>query len=255
MALISGETDLIIAEEAPLADAVPQTVRLGPYGEQVVLNAEDAPNVQALSGARYQALTVPAVSPAGVAMGIQTTFSDTANIAFILVNGSAAGGKRVVMDYVKVRITAAGSTTTAVEAAIEIDTTNRYSSGGTALAVANATTETNQASVVSQCKYAAVTATAAGGSRKWLWHALIRKAAAPVWIVGDTIHFNFGEVGEGSLVSAALISSTDANGTAFARPVPPAVIGPGGSLLLHIANVANATTAPSILVEAGWHEL
>lgn len=254
MALISGETDLNIAPDSAIADGTNQNVRLGPYGEQITLQAGIAPDVQALGGQRYQALITPAVTPTGTAMGIQTTFSDTANVPFIIVNGASAGGKRIVMDYITVRITAAGSTTTSSEAAFEIDPANRYSSGGTSLTVANATTDVTTATVASQVRYAAITATAAGGSRKWLWQRIIRKAAAPAWIVHDQVHFAFGA--PGVLVHGAnLISSTDANGTVLTFPVPPAVIGPGGSGLLHIANIANASTAPSILVEAGWFEV
>lgn len=254
MALISGETDVLVSDESPIADAINQTIRVGPYGEQFVIPLLDDIQVAALSGAKYRALTAPAVTPAGTAMGIQTTFSDTANIPFIIVNGASAGGKRIIMDSITVRITAVGSTTTSVEAAIEIDTTNRYSSGGTSLAIANASTDTTQASVASQCRYAAIAAAAASGNRKWLWQDLIRRGTAPAWALGDTVHFSFRGIAQPDLFSTAVPIGTPAE-QKLVFPVPPAVIGPGGSLLLHIANIANATTAPSIIVQAGWIEL
>jgi hypothetical protein len=253
MALASGQINLKIDTDSPSADGVNALERVGSYGDNMVLQGQIAPDVQALQASKYQALTAPAVTPVGVAMGIQVAFSDTANIAFIIVNGASAGGKRIIMDYILVRITAAGTTTTSSEAAFEVDPSNRYSSGGTSLTVANVTTDSTQASVTSQVRHGAITAAAAGGSRKWLWQRIIRRAAAPVWIVNDQVHFSFGSPGA-YIHGANVISSTDANGTAYTWPVPPAVIGPGGSGLLHIANVANATTPPSISVEAGWYE-
>lgn len=253
MALVSGLITKLIAGTAPTADGGDILQRLGPYGEQFTIPMLAGGDGEAISGSSYQALQTPAVGPAGVAMGIQTTFSDTANVAFCLVNGASAGGKRVIMEYIKLRITAAGSSSTSAEAAIEIDSTNRYSSGGTALTPVSTTTEDNTASIVTTCRFSAITAAGAGANRKWIWHDLIRKAAAPLWIINDTVLFRFGDF-EGLGYNANLVSSTDAGGSKLQFPVPPAVIGPGGSILLHIANIANASTAPSIQVSAGWKE-
>lgn len=253
MALISSATNRVTAPDSPVADGTDQLVRVAPYGEVYTAEMLDDGDASAMSGVRYQALATPAAGGTGVAMGIQTAFSDTANIPFIIVNGASAGGKRIIMEYIKFRVTAAGTTTTSAEAAIEIDSTNRYSSGGTSLTPVSCTTEDNTASITSQLRTGAITAAAAGANRKWLWQGIIRKAAAPLWIVNDVVIFRFGNPDPG-IPSTDLISSTDVGGTHFVWPVPPAVVGPGGTLLLHIANVANATTPPSLAFECGWKE-
>jgi hypothetical protein len=107
-------------------------------------------------------------------MGIQTPFSDTANIPVLLQNGGSI--KTIIPLDIEGRVTATGASTTVADAAIDIDATNRYSSGGTLLT--GGPTNPSGASSSAVCRVGAVTAAAAGGSRYWLWSEKIRLAGA-----------------------------------------------------------------------------
>jgi hypothetical protein len=180
----------------------------------------------------------------GIAMGIQTSFSDTANVLALLYNG---GAKRVVMDFLKLICTAAGSTTTSAHVAVKIDNKNRYTSGGSALTPAQPDGGGQPASITN-CRFGIIVATAVQADRL-VGRDALKVAAAPCWAVNDQVMMSFGTMGQ----QAGGIAAT----TAAKIPVAlgPAIIRPGWSLLVHLWNVANATTAPSWETEMGWWEL
>jgi hypothetical protein len=239
----------------PSAVAENQVVldRMTKYGDfwevQVLRGIQGA----ALEGSLYVARATPAVGGSGVAMGIQTTFSDTANVPVVLSNGDSA--KSYIPVYIKGRITAAGASTTSAEIAVEVDNIARYSSGGTSLTINRVNTSSSAPASNATCRVGAVTAAAAGGSRMWTNSYLIRKAAAPCWIVNDVCWFLFGlDGGFGYSKSVAPSDTTADPGNVFTFPLLPVAIPAGGTMLVHIANVANATTPPSLEWEVAWIE-
>lgn len=184
----------------------------------------------------------------GIAMGIQTTFSDTANVLLIMRNSSST--VKVYPHYIRLVCTAAGASTTASNLAVVLDTANRYSSGGTDLTTSavNANTGSSAASVVDVLRFGAVTGAAASAKRQ-VGRCMLKTQAAACWTVGDEVLIHFGpqEYGVG------FVSGTAA--TNFVKGLGPVVLGgQNHCMLLHMWNVANATTPPSWEVECAWWE-
>ncbi len=181
----------------------------------------------------------------GIAMGIQVTFSDTANVLLLLYNG---GLKRFVMDFLKLICTAAGASTTSAHVAIKIDNKDRYSSGGTDITPLLQPDGGAQPSSITKCRFGVITANAVGAPRV-VGRDALKVVAAPCWAVNDQVTMTFGTMGQQSGGIAAA--------TAGKIPIAmgPVIIRPGWSLLVHLWNVANATTPPSWEFEGGGWEL
>lgn len=183
----------------------------------------------------------------GIAMGIQTSFSDTANVLFVMVNSSTT--KKVIPHYIRLVNTAAGATTTSSHLAVILDTANRYSSGGTDLTttIVNSCTSVGNTSVVTPLRYNC-TATAASAKRQ-IGRAALKTQATPCWVVGDEVKILFNSSdGDQGLISGAAA-------TRYIVNFGPCVLeGQNHSLLLHMWNPANATTAPSWEFELAWWE-
>lgn len=184
----------------------------------------------------------------GVAMGIQTSFSATANVLFLMRNTSAS--KVVIPHYIRLVNTAAGASTTSSNIAIVTDTANRYSSGGTDLAaqIVNAATTTGASSSGVDLRYNCTAASAVAA--RTVGRAVLKTQAAPCWTVGDEVLLTFGEVnggGLGPLSGTATVSIQKSFG-------PVVLGGQNHCLLVHMWNPANATTAPSWEFELAWWE-
>jgi len=183
----------------------------------------------------------------GIAQAITTAFSATA-VPLVMVNGSAS--VRVIPHYIRLNCTAAGASSTSSAFAISIDSANRYSSGGTDLTtlIVNANTSLGPSSAVTTLRAGTVTAAAAGGGTRYVSQGHLKVQAAPCWTVGDEVKFVFGGDGDpGPLNGAAPLC--------IVKNVGPVVLGgQNASLLLHLWNVANATTAPSWAFELAWWE-
>jgi hypothetical protein len=181
----------------------------------------------------------------GIAMGIQTTFSDTANVLLLLYNG---GLKRFVMDFLKLICTAAGSTTTSAHVAVKIDNKDRYTSGGSDLTPLARPDGGVQPSTITKCRFGIITANAVWDPRI-VGRDALKVVAAPCWAVNDQVTMSFGVMGQ----QAGGIAAATAGKIPIA--LAPAIIRPGWSLLVHLWNIANATTAPSWELEGGGWEL
>ena len=226
-----------------VADGTQKQYRTDRYGAPHVRNellawAEDGSYFRALSNATP--LT-------GVAQAITTSFSATA-VPLVMVNGSST--KRIIPHYIRLTCTAAGSTTTSSAFAISIDSANRYSSGGTDISglIYNANTALGPSTAVSVLRIGTVTAAAAGAGTRYVSHGQLKVQAAPCWTVGDEVRIMFGsDADSGATSGAATI--------AIVKNVGPVVLGAqNSSLILHLWNVANATTAPSWAWEIAWWE-
>jgi hypothetical protein len=226
-----------------LSDAAQGQIRVGKYGEQIVIPLTFGMSAVANEGTYYRATNqVPGTA---TAYSITTAFSATAGFA-VIRNTDSAGGKRLFMDYIRLICTTAPASATSSHFAISIDSTNRYTSGGTALTPQNANMVSANSSI-GTCHIGAPTIAAASGSVRYLTRGVLF-SAIPVVNTEWIINFGAGDSGSGTLA-----------GTTAARigiPMGPVVLGPGAthSLVLHIWNPANATTAPQYEFEAGWWE-
>ena len=240
-----------IANNAPpstVANGTAAAVRSSRYGEQYTLTAMDAANLLAADGFSFRASN--ATPGTAIAMGIQTTFSATANVLAVIENFDSGGGKSLFLDYARLICVVAGATTSAADLAIRIDTTLRRTtggSGGTLLTTVNANSGSSNASI-GRVYFGAVTA-AAESAAKQVARAKLKTQIAPCWTIGDELLLNFAANGEGG---AGLISG--AGPITLVKRIAPVVIAPGHSALLHMWNTANAATAPSWECDFAWTE-
>lgn len=229
------------ALQAEAAEGAQQQLAGDEFG---ILHARDE-----IRGACEQGLyrkAMNATPGTGIAMGIQTAFSDTANVLAILRNTSTT--KKIIPHYIRLIVTAAGATTTSSRLALVTDAINRYSSGGTDLNAQIVNANSGGANTtIADLKFGALTAAAASAKRQ-IANLALKVQAAPCWTVGDELVLRFGEgVDSQTLNGAATVCIT--------KHVGPCVLeGVNHSLLLHMWNVANATTPPSWEVEAAWWE-
>lgn len=234
------------------SDAVQQQTRLSGYGEQVVIPLTSGTYPLADEGSYFRA--VNATIGTGIIHALTTSWSATAAL-FCLRNTDAEGAKRVYIDYVRLvtGATAIGMTAaTSIEAAITIDNTNRYSSGGTSITPTNVNMDSSTATIAA-INFGAVVLSAASGSVRQVGRSALARRAAPAMVTGDQFLFDFGKVAAPSLsVAGAAAPATAA--TQFYIPMGPVVIGGGDSLNFHLWYPAGATTAPTYELDIGWWE-
>lgn len=182
-------------------------------------------------GGYYRA--VNATPGTGLAMRVQAAFSATASVLMSVRNTDTAGSnsKSVYPDYVRLICTAAGTGTTSCDALIVVDSSNRVSVAGTALAAVNVNSNYSAAGIALPA-FGIITATAEGAGTRRVSRMRLKSAALAV---GDIFMLNFGSNGTG------------------AADLGPVSVGPGGTMLLHLWT-PGVTAAPSFEVEAGWWE-
>lgn len=162
-----------------------------------------------------------------------TTFDETKPYLYVY-NGSAL---TLYPQFLQLNETVASVGGTRVQLTQCIDTTNRYTSGGTAMTVNN----TNQASANSASGVlvyqGAVVAAAATTARRVISNTVFRGGV--IDIIQD-----FYQLSWGSPDGTSAVGSRVATVGEFARVAPPVAIGPGQALLLH-QWVASQSTGPT----------
>lgn len=225
------------------ADGTQKQIRVDPFGavhtrSEVLAFAE---------GGEYFRACNPTPGT-GISMGVQTAFSDTANVLLLMRNGSAS--KIVIPHYIRLLCTAAGTGATSSHLAIVADTGNRYSTGGTDLLASayNCRSDQSPTPAVDVLRFGAVTALAAV-ARRILSRAALKTQAAPCWVVGDEIQISFAAFGE---TQSGAKSGSSPNAIPIAAG--PIILGAQNHcLLLHVWNPASSG-APSFEVEVAWWE-
>lgn len=156
-----------------------------------------------------------------------TTLDDTKPLLLLKNNSSARDNIHIYLDYIRFRLTSAGTAGTNVRFDMKVDYTNRYSSAGTALVPTNVNSNSVAQSVaLGNAYFGAVVAAAAGTNVRLLDGIEMRPV---IGVVGDSYTINFG--GPSHPPSALITTGTAvAHATANFHPV---VIGPGQTFLLH----------------------
>ena len=238
---------------APLVDSTEGRPRGSRYGEAGVLSYVRKSHLLADEGSYY----VTNNAQTGIASAVGTSFSATAGFIVVQNTDSTdnANCRRIYMDYVNLTTTAAGSWASAgvnTQIMVYLSTSARYSSGGTNL-TANITSPNSSASKdsIAQVYVGAITTTAAAASDRPICGLRILRpavSATVVDVIGETKHLNFGGV-EGTFSTI-----TVANANQVALPLPPVIIGPGHSMVIHY--IMNGTTpgAASYAPEIAWWE-
>lgn len=154
-----------------------------------------------------------------------TTLDDTKPLLVIKNNAAVSSGINIILDYIRLRLTTAGTASTNVRFDIKTDTINRYTSGGTALSPVNVNTNSVIASNA-LVYYGAITAPAVGSNVRVMDGIEFRPV---IGVVGDHYTLTFGSPDH---PATALITS----GTAICHAVAnfhPVILGPGQTFLLH----------------------
>lgn len=235
-ALLKGIVSRILP--APNADSSNNdvAVRQGRYGEQFALSHMRKQHLLADEGSYFVAHN----NQTGVVMTTTVAFLDTAPF-FLITNNEPAGGKRLYLDYATLVTTVAGSAAsglTTIQAVVRVDTSARYSSGGTALTLVNPNIDDVTAARVS-AYYGAITATAASGAvRTVAGLRTLRPCVSGTVadVVGETKVLNFGGVEGGSAGSIVV-----AQANIIPVALPPVIVAPGGSALIHVFYAAAGT--------------
>lgn len=174
----------------------------------------------------------------GIVSGNPTTLVATTPM-LVLYNG---GSLTVYLAYLRLLSTVVGGGAATKNFTHQVDTGNRYASGGTALTIKNVNaTNTGTSSV--QAYTGAITAGAASGSVRNLQSDFFRVAAADV--VGDIYEWTFG--------GASIPSSQITTATHFVHAAPPVVLAPSASYILNVWS-GTFTQGITFIVELGFIE-
>lgn len=248
---------LITGRTVPTAqvDGAETTQRGGRFGEGMVLSVVRKQHLLADEGSYY----VTNNAQTGIASAVGTSFSATAGLCVVANTDSPdnAGSRRIYMDYVNLVTTAAGGWGSAgvnTQFMIYISMSDRYASGGSDLS-ANIVSPNSSAPArdsVAKVRFGAVVTSAALGSDRPICGLRILRPAVSSTVadvVGETKVLNFGGV-EAMLNGAITVASANM----ISHPIPPVVIGPGHSMVIHYIMNGTSPSAASYAPELGWWE-
>lgn len=234
-----ADTGRLLSNNPAVPDGVKQGVRLSRYGEIFIEPVVQPKMGQCDEGSYF---TVNNAQTGLATAATPTVFSPT-NPFFILYNSDAV--KNLFIDYLALVATAAGTAGTSVQAALVLDTGNRYASGGTVLSgnILNPNGNIGAGSIA-KAYGGNLTASAASAQARTVVGQRALKGAIPV--AGDNYIIKPGSDDHPMLISTATL-------TWSVQPVCPIIVGPNQSLLLHIWLPAQSA-ASSYIPEAGWAE-
>lgn len=241
---IRGNVSKLLSNVSANADGTAAFIRQAKYGEQIVRLLSVKNSFFAEEGSSYMA-TTPTVGT-GVALGVAaaTAVVQTAP-SILLYNNDALGGKNIIMDSIKLIVTGAGTAGTRLDCSIFVDTTVRYTSGGTAATPVNANVGVASASIAKFYDASSAIVSPAASSNMVRIARLLLRSQIPV--VMDQYYLDFG---------GATYSGGITNGTAplaVSVPVPTTVIGPQQSLLVFLHS-ASQSAAPTYEYDVVWTE-
>jgi hypothetical protein len=159
---------------------------------------------------------------------------------------TAASGTRIYLDYLTLRLTAAGTNGTDLAYVHHIDSADRYTSGGAAHTEVNTNMDSTSTSA-GRVHFGALVSPAASAARL-LGGGVLRVV---IGVVGDIYSFSFH--GGGQPTNAQGIINATAP-VSMHTNLCPVVIGPGDSWLFQ-TNATSQTGAISWEYELGWWEL
>lgn len=237
-----------VREQSPIksADAGGDALARGTrYGEQVV--APLSADFHAQEGKFFSATTVPTTGATGVAgHAAPVAYIDTKPLVVIQNNAPLGSNVTITLKRLMVRWTAVGAGGTLPRFWTALDpTTNRYTSGGTEIALKvngrGGSANTSNAKIY----HGAVVAPAASANQRVLKTGQIRPV---VPVIYDELTFLFGQDAPG--VPAVLSGTLVAQSFVHHDPV---VLDPQDTFLLHFWR-ASQSGADSYEVDLGWIE-
>ena len=211
-----------------------------------VVSALTSRDTQAADQGQYFVALTPTPGTGIISGGSVQAFTETTPY-LVLFNSSTTVS--IYPMYLRGHITVIGAgVSTKVNWTVTLDTGNRYSSAGTALAVSN----TNMASSAASAGIAtvgAVVATAASGTRRIVGQYQVKHTV--IEVVHDTFSFNWG--GGAVQPSTSSIAANSTTPTYASFQGAPLVIGPQQSMVI-VRWGDSQTTGSTSEIEMGWIE-
>lgn len=239
---MQGTPSIVLPTPAATGPNQVANVRTDQYGNLAVNNRIPTKAQLALEGVYFTANN----AQTGIATGATPTAFSATN-PFITIwntaNPSNTAAPHIVLDYITLVATAAGTAGASVQVAIVIDSYNRYTSGGTALTPQKS--DSFGPSSVAQIYAGNITAAAALASARTPVGMRYLKGAIPV--AGDTYTLQFGSVDSTMAIQAATI-------TYSLQHAPAVAINPGEIALVHLW-LPSQSAASSYAPEIGWYEV
>lgn len=230
------------AQPTRIADSTTQIVRCDAQGDLVTVPLGTGEYGLAMEGSYFRAVNPTYNTAIAISIAAATAFSETQG-SIMIRNSNPAGGKDIILDYIKLIIAVAGTGNTNLNFSMQTDNQLRYTSGGSLLTINNANPAYSNATgaVIHAGALTIVTATA--NARKLCAGAMIVKAAAPA--ANDVFLFNFG----------AIDSVAQAPGVAVANNCGTVVI-PAGDRHVFLMSFFGAaqSAAPTGFFEIGYFE-
>lgn len=232
---------------ADSATLVTTPSRSGKYGEAYAISLFSAKAAAfALEGSYFTAYNVTdGTGIAGHPAPVQADLS--LKPLLHIFNGNAAGGKSLILDLIRLRVTAVGAGATTTDFTVWTDQAGATckTSGGTVATSVNVRSD-NPNTTGAIVSFGAVVATAPASERR-LDHQRVRSV---VPVVEDQYVFTFGNT------APLFAAATPVSGTlilAAQVPLPPVVILPGGNFKLEMWG-ASQSGAHSLEYTCGWVE-
>jgi hypothetical protein len=229
---------------AKLIDGNQQSPRMNQYGE--FIHTPLSENNQCADEGSYFMIGNPTLGT-GLATGATNTAASDLTNYIVLMNMDQYGGKNVILDYLRLTCTGAGTAAAALHFQSAIDNSvGRYTSGdGLASAPKNCNMNSSVGSVVKAVAGPIVTA-AATAQKRDLGRGCIRVV---IPVVGDTYLWTFGKsnAGGGGLIT----SGTTQCSQVFSHV--PVVFGPQQMFSFNLWG-ASMSAGPLFSFEMGWTE-
>lgn len=232
------------AKGAKNVDATQTELRMSGYGDAYTQMVGGLGYYSMADEGSYFKATNPTPGTA-ITHAATQSFSATAALATIS-NGDVSGGKRLYLDFIDLAVVGTPTTATSCQLVITLDSSVRYSSGGSAITPQNANMDDTTATIATM-HFGAVVLSAASGSVRQVARQTLKTQATPCLAVGDSLFFRFASIAD---PAGPLAGSTAA---IYPSPMSPLIIGAGHSLNFHLYYPA-ATVAPTYEFEMGWWE-
>ena len=224
--------------------AVVTPSRADNYGAAIV-NALTGKEFGAVAEGTYFSAITPTPGTGVIGHAAPTTFDETK--AYIYIYNAAAAGSNVTIypQFLQLHDTAVSVGDARMQFTVTIDSSNRYSSGGSNLTVNNCNGRSTIATVGTTAKVGAAVLAAATGSRRILGNINFR---GTIDVVEDVYEIVFGGIGGGTGTGSRVATVMDAS-----RTFVPVAIPPGWGMAIH-QWAGSQSTGPTFEVIFGWIE-
>lgn len=228
------------------SDGTQTPLRIGRHGEMYTIPAGPHRSTLADEGSYFVASNpTPGTGIAGIAAADGFNAAET---LFLLYNtATTSESTRLYLDFLELSCTVVDTNGTDIRYDMHIDSTDRYTSGGSAITPVCPNMDSS-ASAKGRLKFGALVSAAASSGVRYLGGRLLSSTDL---VANDCFRFDFG--GAGGAGQGLNYSEEATLGRIFQVASPPVVLGPGASFLFSI-NCSSQSGAATWSFNAGWWE-